>query len=225
MIRYAAVAMVVWSVAGMVVADDVLPPDWRGESNTVTAGWGMWGTPGPGPGSSVLMGNQVTTNPPDAFDPFAAAAAANWDGSCTVIANTMGRDSVLYVPPGGPLGRVWFGLLNFPDDNVEKRIRLQITFRGAGVMDFYVTTDSALETHYDALVADSYLHPDGWQTNAYDLVITPNPAWEHILLDWGYANPDSCYIDQVVIDTQCPEPATLSLLALGGLAVMRRRSS
>jgi hypothetical protein len=215
--------MVVWSVAGMAVADDVLPPDWRGDSNTVRAAWDIWGPPGPGPGTSILFGNQVTTNPPDAFNPLAAAATAHWDGSCSIIANVAGRSNVLYVPPGGPPGVVWFDLLNFPDDNVEKRIRLQITFQGAGVMDFYVTTPGALETHYDALVAEGLTHPDGWTTSAYDIVIEPNPPWEQIELDWGYANPDGCYIDQVVIDTQCPEPATLSLLAVSGILLLKRR--
>ena len=56
----------------------------------------------------------------------------------------------------------------------------------------------------------------------------PNPSEEWFAL---YARDDSgstpwypTYIDQVVIDTWCvPEPTSLALLSIGGLAMMRGR--
>ncbi len=78
----------------------------------------------------------------------------------------------------------------------------------------------------------------GWRTVAFDLTLYPNPDKEIIGLDfsqmpwwynldgqwgWGYGW-GSVWIDQVVIDTRCvPEPAMMSLLGLGALALLRRR--
>jgi hypothetical protein len=68
----------------------------------------------------------------------------------------------------------------------------------------------------------------GWRTDAYEFIIEPNPRWEKIGLKFrrmGVEGPFEvgAYIDQVVIDTICPEPASLALLAFGGLALLRRR--
>lgn len=232
------VLIVVFGIlAASATADDMLPPDWRGEPGTIMAEWSSWGQAGVGPGMLVLLGDQVTANPGD-FDPMATAAYAHWNSSVVVLDSWAGRTGVLEVNPGGGLGPVSFGLRNYDNDNPLKRIRIQITFMGSGVMDFYVASGSGGGipgdppwptlpwTKRDAIVATSYQHDDGWTTSAYDLSIEPNPDWEVIMLDWGYTGPDTwvSWIDQVVIDTQCvPEPATLSLLGLGALAVIRRR--
>ena len=55
-----------------------------------------------------------------------------------------------------------------------------------------------------------------------DWIIEPNPDWEQI----HFILPRGTIVEQIVIDTiSIPEPATMSLLALGGLAVLRRRRS
>jgi hypothetical protein len=216
-------------------ADDVLPPDWRGNYGTITAGWSNWGPQGTGPGMRILSGDQVTGNP-GGFEGVLVAAYAQWNSSVVALDSYSGRQGVLEVNPGGGLAPLTFSLLNYDWPNPEKHIRIQVTFQGSGVLDFYVGGGSGDPgdppwpvvpwTKIDAIAAESYDHGDGWQTTAYDLLIEPNPAWETIGFDWGYTGPQdwACWIDQVVIDTWCvPEPATLSLLALGGLEVLRRR--
>ena len=224
------------AVAAPAWADDVLPPEWRGNHGTITAGWGYWGQPGLGPGTSVLFPGQIVANP-GGFDPLQPVAYASWNSSVYVHDMLNGRQSVLEVSPGGGLGPVEFGLLNYDWPNPEKRIRIQITFQGTGVLDFYTYAGSGPPpvvpwsptwplTKIDAVVSESYAHPDGWQTNAYDLMLEPNPAWEVIYLDWGYTGPGgwTAFIDQVVIDTWCvPEPASASLFALVGLFALRCR--
>ena len=218
------------------MADDVLPPDWRGQQNTITAGWDQFSPTGIGPGQQIIPGNMLDTEPQGAFDGLLIGGVASWNSGCWVYQNYNGRQGVIEVNPGTGLGPVSIGLVNFDFPNPEKKIRLQITFQGTGVMDFYVTSGPGSLpdpvpffpwTKYDAVVSESYDHGDGWQTSAYDIILPENPGWENIMLDWGYnTGPQTwaCWIDQIVIDTQCvPEPASLCLLSLGGLALLIRR--
>jgi hypothetical protein len=78
-----------------------------------------------------------------------------------------------------------------------------------------------LPTPVAAVVDQSMDHGDGWQTNSYNIWFQPNPLYEGVSINFGQY---PAFIDQVVLDTWCiPEPATLSMLALGGLLVARRR--
>ena len=235
----AACGSLVVLLAHAALADDVLPPDWRSDpphQRTITAGWDSWGQPGIGPGQIVLFGNSITSTPPDAFGGETVVGYAQWNSSVVVLDSYQEAQSVLEVNPGGGLGPVSFSLINFPDLDNWKQIRIQITQLGSGVLDFYVGSgysppndlpwpnpDSM--TKIDAIVADAYQQNDGWVTRAYDLRIGPNPFWESITLDWGYnTGPQTwvAWIDQVVIDTWCiPEPST-SLL-LGGMLVLQLR--
>ena len=213
------------------VADDVLPPDWRGQPGTVTAAWDNWGD---GSSSSILYTQQQVQANPGWGQQFAFVAQAGWSSSVGVLDSVGERTSVLEINHPSQLCPVGFGLRNYQNDNEEKLIRIQITYLGPGVLDFYIGTmptdpvefppPIALDGWHDAIAADAYQHDDGWTTTAYDITLYPNPAYEGIGLNWGYACTGTTFIDQVVIDTWCvPEPASLSLLALGGLALLRRR--
>jgi len=218
--------IVIATAALPALADDVFPPDWRGNAGTITAAWDLWGPPGPGPGMVIYYPDQIIANP-GGFDPLIPAAYAAWDPWCYVHDIINGRESVLEVNSVGGWGPVHFGLLNYEYPNQEKRIRLQITSMGPGILDFYLASGTShpglppwpplFPTRVDAIVSESFDHGDGWVTRAYDLLITPNPKWETIYLDWGYlVGFDSVYIDQVVIDTYCVTPSEPTWAAATG---------
>ena len=120
-------------------------------------------------------------------------------------------------------GTMIFHVPNRPDPDEIKYIFIQITstkapsdvtalgFGGAG--------------GYTTGVFDTGLPPvqhpnNNWYTYNYGLTIEPNPEWEDVVIEF----PFDTYVDQVVIDTICtPEPATLAMLAIGGMALIRRR--
>ena len=225
--RYLTVAMVLCLLAGVALADDIFAPDWRGQPGTMTAGWGYWGAAGRGPRSVRLAESQLIQANPGGFTSV-SPAWAYFNSNVLVHDQMLGRQSVLEIFDNGVLA---FRLENYLDDNREKRVFLQITFRpGMGApMSFDVGTYPSdpgnppwlFPSTVGASVIDTIIHPDGWQTNSYGFTIDHNPKYEGISINF---TEYEALVDQVVIDTWCvPEPATLSLLALGGLALIRRR--
>ncbi|MFH1748671.1 MAG: PEP-CTERM sorting domain-containing protein [Planctomycetota bacterium] len=223
------VAICLLVVGAAALADDVFPPDWRGNYGTMTAGWGFWGGEGLGP--RVLLQSEaqlIQANPGGFADPFPAWAYIN---SQVYVHDQLGnRQSVLEINDGGTLA---FRLSNYDQDNPQKHLKLQITFRQS--MGAPMTFDVGAWTgdpgdppwNYPntvaAVVDESFDHGDGWQTNSYHIWFEPNPLYEGFGINFT-AYP--AFVDQVVIDTWCiPEPATLSLvvLAIGGSALLRRR--
>jgi len=74
--------------------------------------------------------------------------------------------------------------------------------------------------------ANSLLGNNEWLSDA-EWQITPNPNYETVVETFSVPAGDYALIDNLHIATECvvPEPATFSLLALGGLALLWRRRS
>ena len=64
-----------------------------------------------------------------------------------------------------------------------------------------------------------------WYTVIQYIVIAPNPEWEDFVFGAVMTTAESVFlVDSIEIATECvPEPATMGLLALGGLTLLVRR--
>ena len=77
------------------------------------------------------------------------------------------------------------------------------------------------EGYVDVTLESQTLRPDNWIHEVYSATLPMNPTWEYFAI--GYVS--NILIDQVVLETLCyvPEPATMVLLGLGSLLMIRRK--
>lgn len=227
-------------------ADDILAPPWRGDPQTLRAQWGFdtdgvapelfSGNPGP-LGEPTLEAYLYTgwwaQEKPGEWSVTWGGRTGVWDASelninmenfddgksfkdiwlqVTYYSGTAGAavapegvDIYYDTPPG--TGEAWSGY--------------DLTGGTAHAGDGYVSTPPVTEL----VIGD-------WTTAVWNLTgIEPNPTWESLWFGgwWLVDNPTTdewvhMYFDQVVIDTiSYPEPATVALLGLGSLALIRRK--
>jgi hypothetical protein len=128
-----------------------------------------------------------------------------------------GREGIWEVPaPGAGFMDVW--VTNHEPPNDVKMVQVQITWTypstTAGPVIYGINPPPSLPPGPPVNVPLG----GGWTESTFYFEIRPNPAQEQFFIGGGI------YVDELVVDTWCiPEPATLSLLALGGLAMLRRR--
>jgi len=189
------------------VGDDINPPPWRGQPGST---FGMWEylTPDPHPQPDVGIypyGLPTTTVTPGLFQawmPVWGGQEGVWPLSGEILVNIPNRPEPL------PYKDIWIQLTWAQQaPNVWPAVS-EIRFGVPATLERQIVLGPTGEVGGDGL----------WYHSTYSIRIMPNPDWEQILIT-GAVN-----VDELVIDTICaPEPATLGLIVLGGLAVLRRR--
>ena len=200
------------AVVGTVWADDLNPPTWRGEEDTVFAEWDF-------PTSGDI--NPAPYSGPGLNDTYLWS-----EGPWTWYDTYAGRQGVWEINGDGG-----WDVANYEPSAGGKYIQVQITYYGdfPGMHSFaedfipqYVEETVSLTVDYTEDAGG------GW---TYALLTgqfqTFNPDMEaYFPYNPGEAPPaGGFYVDQIVIDTlhYTPEPATMALFALGGLIMIRRR--
>ncbi len=195
-----AVALMCVAAPSIAMADDLLPPPWRGQPGST---WAMWEYDTPNPNPLPDLG----------FNPYGVPQTRVYPGVGQVWwPEVDGRVGVW------PLsGEIWIDIPNRPQPNPWKDIYIQLTWapQAPGNTPLVMTTQPELVN--GSLMREIPLGGP-WMHSIYAIRLEPNPVWEQILITGGIN------VDEVVIDTICiPEPATMGLLGLGCLTLLRRR--
>jgi hypothetical protein len=190
-------------LAGSVLADDTFPPPWqRGGDRTTYQDWNFSTSANPTP-PDVQNNNSYGIPMARIFDGgWLNYGAGNHVGVWTLF----GTDSYIDVPiPNAP---------DHPDWN--KMVWTQLTWSPSSEVGGVpiVSVDG-----FDSELQETIATHDGWYQSAWLTTLPYNPTFETVHITGLFIS-----VGELVVDTKCvPEPATLSLLALGGLALIRRR--
>ncbi len=193
-------------IAPAALADDLIPPPWeRYTEGTTYQEWDTWETVGP-----------ATYVADDYYNPYGIPWAYDYeDGE---VWDYLGRNA-LVMDNGDPL-EIYIDNTGDSSPDTWKDIYLQIVWHWDGtpsIPELYTPG-----TGWTVAITDEFQLEGDWWYTRYHFHIEPNPDYEEI--DIWPADGWNLVIDQIVVDTIClPEPATLSLLGFGALALIRRR--
>lgn len=187
----------------------VFTPGWQGQEGTTYQEWrfdydhnpavpeemsNLYGTPQ----ATITVGSAGTGWREDGF----GTLTGYWD---------LGREG----------GQIVLDIDNRPEPLPYKEIWVQVTY-----LQFAVTAPTVDVPGAEYLGGETVLVEDAglvkWYLDLSKWRIEPNPAEEQIILT---SHPSlGSMIDQIVVDTICiPEPATIALLGLGSLVLIRRK--
>lgn len=196
-----AVAAMVMLAAGPILADDLNPPLWRGEENSTFQTW-EFATNDP----NVTADTYSNPYGVPEVDVVVGYWLDVWNGHQGMWALTGLLEAEVPNTPPHPLK--------------PKTIWVQLTWSSNPLFPAWVPDVKALADVYNpevvGTVIDQKTLADGWMHSTWEIILPNNPPVEVLKITGPVV------VDELVIDT-IPEPATLSLLVLGGLALIRRR--
>ena len=167
--------------------------------------------------------NEDQSNPlvPDTYHPQIESTLAEVESNLTWAVDPLdAADGIIENTNSSDQGDITLEIWNIEDNELIKRIRVQITGWWDDTPPEVTITEaspSGTSLNHDAVVTDL---TDGRKLMVRDIDLWPNPDWEILTVTL----PAETAIDQIFVDTiSIPEPATMSLLALGGLALLRRK--
>jgi len=205
------------AIAAVALANSpVIPvPPWRGEEGTTLEEW-QFNTDA----SPVLP--DVLVNPygtPSGVIQTGSPSQGWIDSIPSVFGNQQGIWDL-----GGEGGSITLSIPNRPVSAEFKEIWVAVTYFAdiSAAPTVSIPGASLYGQQYDPIVIESTPTGSEWITQVSIWRMYPNPDFEQITItsdsQWG------SLVSNVTVDTICvPEPATLTLLALGGLGLLIRR--
>jgi hypothetical protein len=189
---------------------DINPPSFRtsppGQATTTMQGWSF--STNANPAIADVVNNSFGI-------PTLSVSSGIWMSSfagASGVWRFISSGSIdMYIPNAGN---------NAPD--TWKEVNLQIIYKDpAGSGDEVpLITNPGYES--SERITHQSVGTQGYWLDTYKIIIRPNPPGEELL---AFTIQCALYVDEIVVDTICiPEPATMSLLGLGGLLLRKRRS-
>ena len=191
-------------------AHDLIHPAWRGQDGTTYQEWTFDNDDNP------AVPEVINNNYGDA----SASITVGFMGEGWLYDLGFSEQTGIW-DIGGDGGQIVLDIANRPEPLPYKEIWVQVTYFK------HISAPPTIDVPgADYLGGETVLIEDtgmggGWFLDQSMWRIEPNPLQEQIILtsdpSWGSV------IDQVVVDTICiPEPASIGLLVLGGLMVLRK---